>query len=135
MAAEDLQGARLLSEANNRNAIYLCSQAAEKVIRAVLTSEGQHGGIRHKLDLMVDMIPDENPVKPLLREIERLGNYATAFRYPTPVGRVKPAPELEAFNRFALNVEKALNEACSRFDVDLQGGSTTAGNADPIRAT
>jgi hypothetical protein len=54
---------------------YLCSQAAEKVIRAVLTSEGKHGGIGHKLDMMVDMVPDENPVKPLLREIESLGDW------------------------------------------------------------
>lgn len=29
IAAEDLAGARLLAETGNRNAIYLCSQAAE----------------------------------------------------------------------------------------------------------
>ena len=28
----------------NRNAVYLCEQAAEKIIRAVLTSEGKHAG-------------------------------------------------------------------------------------------
>ena len=55
VAAEDLAGARLLAQAKNRNAIYLCSQAAEKVIRAVLTTEGKHGGIGHQLDMMVDM--------------------------------------------------------------------------------
>ena len=42
VAAEDLRGARLLAKDENRNAIYLCSQAAEKVIRAVLTSEDKH---------------------------------------------------------------------------------------------
>jgi len=30
VAAEDLRGARLLAKNENRNAIYLCSQAAEK---------------------------------------------------------------------------------------------------------
>lgn len=79
VAAEDLRGARLLAQDGNRNAVYLCSQAAEKVIRAVLTSEDKHGGISHNLDIMVDMIPDENPIKPLLREIERLGDYAATF--------------------------------------------------------
>jgi HEPN domain-containing protein len=59
-SAEDLRGATLLSRADNRNAIYFCSQAAEKVIRAVLTSEGKYGGINHKLDMMVDMISDDN---------------------------------------------------------------------------
>ena len=32
VASEDLEGARILAKAQNRNAIYLCSQAAEKVI-------------------------------------------------------------------------------------------------------
>ncbi|HEX7835852.1 MAG TPA: HEPN domain-containing protein [Kofleriaceae bacterium] len=46
IAAEDLEGARVLSLHDNRNAIYLCEQAAEKVIRAVVTSEGKHAGIK-----------------------------------------------------------------------------------------
>ncbi len=49
IAQEDLKGARLLAAARNRNAAYLAQQAAEKVIRAVLTSEGAHAGVRHDL--------------------------------------------------------------------------------------
>ena len=67
IARENLDGASLLATRSNRNAVYLCEQAAEKIIRAVLTSEALHGGIRHRLDEMVDLVPDENPVKPLLR--------------------------------------------------------------------
>ena len=37
IARQDLDGARLLNAAANRNAAYLCEQAAEKLIRAVLT--------------------------------------------------------------------------------------------------
>lgn len=37
IAAQDLDAARILVEPGNRNAIYLCEQAAEKVIKAVLT--------------------------------------------------------------------------------------------------
>jgi HEPN domain-containing protein len=48
VAHEDLAGARLLASADNRNAVYLCEQAAEKVIRALLTAEGEHAGIRHQ---------------------------------------------------------------------------------------
>lgn len=44
IAREDLDGALLLASRANRNAVYLCEQAAEKVIRAVLTSEGKHAG-------------------------------------------------------------------------------------------
>ena len=43
----------------------ICEQAAEKLIRAVLTSEGIQGGVRHVLPDMVARIPDENPVKPV----------------------------------------------------------------------
>jgi HEPN domain-containing protein len=84
IASQDLDGARLLNQAGNRNAAYLCEQAAEKVIRAVLTSEGIQAGIRHELPDMVDKIPDDNPVKPALRAIEHLAAYATAFRVSVP---------------------------------------------------
>ncbi len=130
---EDLEGATALAKISNRNAIYLCSQAAEKVIRAVLTSEGKHAGVGHQLDRMVDMIPDENPIKSLLRAIEGLGVFATSFRYPTVVGRIKDAPSEAEFQRFAEGVEAALSEALDRFKVDVSAANQPAGNADPIR--
>ncbi len=133
IAAEDLAGARLLAEVKNRNAIYLCSQAAEKVIRAVLTTESQHAGIGHQLVRMVDMVPEENPIKPMLREIESLGDFATSFRYPTTGGKVLRVPKPEAFNRLAESVATALKEAASRFEVDLALDGPPAGNVDPIR--
>ena len=60
IAAEDLDGARQLSTSGNRNAIYLCERAAEKVIRAVATSEGKHAGVKHDLAEIVDLIPHDN---------------------------------------------------------------------------
>jgi HEPN domain-containing protein len=44
IAKQDLDGARLLNAGANRNAAYLCEQAAEKLIRAVLTSERTESG-------------------------------------------------------------------------------------------
>ena len=73
IASEDSKAARLLAAGGNRNAVYHCSQAAEKVIRAVLTSEHVHAGIKHLLMEMVDQVPDVNPLKPALRAIEHLG--------------------------------------------------------------
>lgn len=58
IAAEDLAGAKTLTLSGNRNAIYLLEQAAEKTIRAVLTSESIHGGVGHELKVLVDRIPD-----------------------------------------------------------------------------
>ncbi len=132
VAAEDLLGARALAKISNRNAIYLCSQAAEKVIRAVLTSEGVRAGIGHQLDRMVESVPDENPVKQMLKDIQKLGIYATSYRYPTTVGRVKSAPGHDDFEKLANKVEVALQELIERFDVDIEstGGAGTVG---PIR--
>ncbi len=132
IAREDLEGAKLLAAAGNRNAVYLCEQAAEKVIRAVLTSEGKHAGIKHHLDEMVDLVPDENPLKPALREIEGLAAYATTYRYTTSSGRIPDTPT-DKLNTFAQKVETALTEATSRFGVDLPRKGTPARRPGPIR--
>lgn len=133
IAKQDVEGAKLLAAANNRNAVYLCEQAAEKVIRAVLTSEGQHAGIKHLLDEMVDAVPDVNPMKPLLEAIESLAAFATAYRYPSPVGRIKPAPDASEVAKYVFGVEAALAEAVKRFGVDLSKPNDPAANPGPIR--
>ncbi len=133
VAKEDLEGAVLLASSGNRNAIYLCEQAAEKIIRAVLTSEGKHAGIKHHLDEMVDMVPDENPLKPALRDIEDLAAYATTFRYPTSSGRIPSSPSSTQTADLARKVEKALSATASRLGVDLAKQGTPARKAGPVR--
>lgn len=133
IANEDLAGARQLATTGNRNAMYLCSQAAEKIIRAVLTSEGKNAGIKHQLDELVDMVPDENPLKPGLRAIQDLTDYATSYRYPSPKGRIKMPPNKAAFEHDAGAVQAALEEAARRFGVDLSKLDTLARTAAPIR--
>ncbi|MEQ1735465.1 MAG: HEPN domain-containing protein [Rhodoglobus sp.] len=133
IANEDLAGARQLSSTGNRNAMYLCSQAAEKIIRAVLTSEGKNAGIKHQLDELVDMVPDENPIKPALRSIQDLSDYATSYRYPSPKGRIKQPPDQAAFDREAASVQAALDDAANRFGVDLTSLDGLALRATPLR--
>ena len=133
VAKEDLEGARLLATSRNRNAVYLCEQAAEKVIRAVLTSEGKHAGVRHQFDAMGDLVPDENPLKPALRSIEHLAAYATSYRYPTASGRVQPAPASASMAAAIAGVEAALVRAAGHFGVDLVGAGSPAAHARPIR--
>ncbi len=133
IANEDLAGARQLSTTGNRNAMYLCSQAAEKIIRAVLTSEGKNAGIKHQLDEMVDMIPDENPLKPGLRAIQDLTDYATSYRYPSPKGRIKTPPDKADFDREANAVQAALDAAVLQFGVDLNRPDAPATKPGPGR--
>ncbi|HEY6558369.1 MAG TPA: hypothetical protein VI072_13890 [Polyangiaceae bacterium] len=42
---------------------------------------------------MVKQVPDANPLKPLLKQIEHLAAYATTYRYATSSGNIKPAPD------------------------------------------
>ena len=133
IAKQDLDAARLVNQAANRNAAYLCEQAAEKLIRAVLTSEGVQAGIRHELPDMVTKIPDANPVKSLLRAVEHLDAYATAYRYPSPRGRIKPAPTPAEIDQDIVKIDAALVEIAARFAIDLSNLDGPAGKPNPIR--
>lgn len=132
IAAEDLAGAKLLATANNRNAAYLAEQCAEKIIRAVLTSEGIHGGIGHALSQMVDSLPDENPLKPQLVKLTPLAAYATAYRYPTSA-RVPPAPTADALTAHLKQLDETLRETAQRFGVDFADAASPARTPQPIR--
>jgi HEPN domain-containing protein len=123
-----------LNQAGNRNAAYLCEQAAEKVIRAVSTSEGVQAGIRHELPDMVDKIPDENPIKPALRAIEHLAAYATAFRYPSPRGRVRPPPSTTELETDIAKIGAALSAVVAAFQVELSKPNEPARKPGPIRS-
>ena len=133
IAREDLEGARVLNARGNRNAIYLCEQAAEKIIRAVLTSEKIHAGVRHQLEEMVALVPEENPIKPRLRVLQHLGTYATSYRYTTPTGRIPADPPASQVDATAASVEVALLEVALRFGVDLDAADQPAGTSAPIR--
>lgn len=114
IAREDLEGARALSAQGNRNAIYLAEQAAEKIIRAVLTSE-------------------KIPLKPRLRVLQHLGAYATAYRYTTPTGRIPTEPSAAQVSAAIASVDVALTEAVGRFGVDLAATDQPARTSAPIR--
>lgn len=99
----------------------------------MLTSEGIQAGIRHELPDMVAKIPDANPVKPLLRAIESLDVYATAYRYPSPKGRVKNPPTPTEVDAYIVSIEAALTEITAQFAIDLSKLEGPAGSIGPIR--
>jgi HEPN domain-containing protein len=109
LAQADLEAAKLLHAGKNRYAIYHCEQAAEKVIKAVLTSEGVHANIKHLLDDMVKQVPDANPLKALLKQVEHLAAYATTYRYASPTGNIKPAPDDATLEADIASVQAALS--------------------------
>jgi hypothetical protein len=89
IAREDLDGASLLAPRGNRNAAYLCEQAAENVIRAVLTSEGQHAGVRHPLG-RPDPVRFSTPPRGCPRPQRRRGTTARPAVHRQFVGLDRP---------------------------------------------
>lgn len=133
IARDDLDAAELLQAAKNRNAAYHLEQAAEKILKAVLTSEGKHAGIGHQLDALVRALPDEHPMKTSLSDLVELQAFATTFRYGTPVGRVQPPLPATDYARLAAQVRAALEAALRGFDVDLSAKEPRARSAGPMR--
>ncbi len=119
LARDDLDAAKVLHAANNRYAIYHCEQAAEKIIKAILTAEGVHANIKHQLDEMVKDVPDANPLKSLLQDMEHLAAYATTYRYATTSGNIKPSPNDETLQADIAKVAAALSATATAFGVDL----------------
>lgn len=132
IASQDLAGAQLPAQAGNRNAAYLCQQAAEKLLRAVLTSEGVHGGTGHRLGPMVQQIPEENPVKSALSNLLELEAYATTYRYPTS-SRIPPKPPADELQILLERVSALLQALVVRFGVDLDNPRQPAASARPLR--
>jgi HEPN domain-containing protein len=111
LAAQDVEAARTLATKNNRYAAYHCQQAAEKLIKAVLLHRGIESGIEHRLDILVDELPDSDPWKARLRPLEIYSPYATTYRYPTPGGRIVAAPDMAQVAKDADLLEALIEDA------------------------
>ncbi|MEN3145989.1 HEPN domain-containing protein [Neorhizobium sp. IRAMC:178] len=65
LAHDDLEAAEALAKIRNRNDAYHAQQAAEKILIALLTSEGIRAERKdsHRLDVLRDLLPDANTFK------------------------------------------------------------------------
>src|SRR5262245_18532950 len=109
IARDDLKGARVLNAHGNRSGLFLCEHAAGKLMRAVLTSETLDMPIGGTLQDMIGLVPDANPMKPQLRELQRIGAYAASFRAPTP-GQLPADPPRKNVEAIAEIIEVALHQ-------------------------
>ena len=88
-AQENIEAYQLLAASRNRHAAYMLQQAAEKLVKALRISLRLYATKEHRIRELLRDIPDENPWRERLLELEVLSQYATTFRYPTPGGRLK----------------------------------------------
>jgi hypothetical protein len=50
-------------------------------------------GEQHQLGVAIRRLPDGNPMKAMMLRYEDLTRFATTFRYPTPLSRLKQAED------------------------------------------
>lgn len=136
LAAEDLEAAAALSSIGNRYDAYHAQQAAEKILLALLTSENIRVERKdsHRIDVLIDLLPSENPFRQSFTGLAFLTAYATTYRYPKDAGRI-PAAAGEATLRPALDRLKAiLRDAAAHFGADLEiSRQSPARTAQPPR--
>jgi hypothetical protein len=102
-----------------------------------LTAEGQQIDRKdgHRLDVLVDELPDENPFKARLKPLGILTAFATTFRYPKDGGRLPKMPSSEEINRWLSALESIMKDVTDHFGVDVDASDDIpATTTEPPRA-
>ncbi|MCF8506931.1 MAG: HEPN domain-containing protein [Caulobacter sp.] len=83
---EDMTAARQLMAGVPRISAFHLQQAAEKLVKAILSAENIHAGAGHEIGRLVALLPDGHAWKADLMVLDWLSQFATAFRYPSRQG-------------------------------------------------
>jgi HEPN domain-containing protein len=92
-AREDLAVADKLLADHPRHAAFHIEQAAEKLLKAVLTAEAIRFPTHHQLGALAALLPVDHPWRADLMAFDGFTAYATALRYPAPGGGMPAEPE------------------------------------------
>ena len=113
LASKDAEAVELLVAGGNRFAAYHMQQAVEKVVKALLLAKGIEAGIEHRLEELLKKFPagDEWPAR--ITPLVNYSAFATAFRYPTPGGRIPADPPRDAVRRDLAVVIDLIALACA----------------------
>jgi HEPN domain-containing protein len=102
---------RLLEDPPNRFAAFHVQQAAEKLIKAVRLARGMNATADHNLVALIEELAEEDPWRAKLEPLGPLMAYATAYRYPTPAGRLKPGPPAAELVKWIELIKALVTEA------------------------
>ena len=100
LAREDLVVARKLMAEHPRHSAFNIEQAAEKLLKAVLTAEGiVFTASHHQLGLLAGLLPTGHLWRADLIAFDEFSSYATKVRYPTPGGGMPQDPGGDELDR------------------------------------
>ena len=108
--------ARKLLAAHPRHGAFGIAQAAEKLLNAVLTTEGiAFSAEHHQLGCLAELLPPEHIWRADLMAFDSYTSYATATRYPRPGGGMPRTPSravLEAGLREVASLVGEMEDWC-----------------------
>ncbi|SFV06413.1 HEPN domain-containing protein [Methylobacterium sp. 174MFSha1.1] len=136
LADRDLKDAVILHKCRSRNDAYHLEQAAEKLLLALLTSEGEHVQVKdvHILDRLADRLPEDHPLRTAMQGLGYLKTYATAFRYPKSGGRLPTTIPDHKFDLASSVLRRLIDASAEHFQVDLNASDDfPAENPKPMR--
>jgi HEPN domain-containing protein len=117
MADEDLAGAKAILAISTRLARYHVQQSAEKAVKALLEHRDLNPGREHRFESLAEMLPESDPWRVRIANLDSLSPAATSHRYPTAEGRIMPPPGRELVEReiaavavFIRDIRKAVGE-------------------------
>lgn len=94
LAKEDLVVAGKLKNEHPRHCAFNIEQAAQKLLKAVLTAEDLvFPASHHQLGSLAELLTPDHTWRADLMTFDQFTSYATRVRYPTPGGKMPAAPE------------------------------------------
>ena len=109
-AERDIGAAHRLLPDMPDQAIFHVQQAAEKLTRAVCEREDLAVGRTHNIGQVAAMLPDGHIFKEDLLGLDNLSAAATAWRYPSPGGRMPADPDPHEVAAILTDIEDLLPE-------------------------
>ena len=109
LAKEDLGVGRRVLKDYPRSAAFHLQQAAEKLLKAVLSAEGITFTAGHQLGELAGLLPNDHVWRADLMAFDEYTPYATSTRYPRPGGGMPRTPPTD-------KLEKSLKEVASLVD-------------------
>lgn len=109
--AEDLAAARLLTATVPRASAYHLQQAAEKLVKAILSAERIHVTSDHNIGQLAARLPDGHAWKADLVDLDHLSQFGTTYRYPTERGRVAAPPDRAELEHYIGMLTELADEA------------------------
>jgi HEPN domain-containing protein len=111
LAKEDLSVARKLLADHPRHCAFSIEQAAEKLLKAVLTAEGIHYTAgHHQLGRLAQLLPGDHLWRADLMTFDNYSSFATATRYPKPGGGMPTTPSRQALDSGLKEVSSLVGE-------------------------